>query len=371
MKKKDLYDLCSRILSLRLFPDRAAELSERFPAGEEDWQQWVQMGSNHLVLPAMYLLLKEHLLLSSLPEDLVKTLEGIHALNLERNRQILRQCAEVKEVLQTKGIETIFLKGSGNLLDGLYGDPGERMLYDIDILVEDKHMLAAAHLFLEAGCQTRKAFNPMAYSSTMHYPILLREDWVAGVEIHRLPVQYHYLKAFAPERIFERKKPSSVSEGFLVMDDPEKVIHNFMHAQLMHNGHVHADVSLRDLYDLLLLSRRMDLHEVFRSFGSYRSKSSAYLHLLHRVFDLTKEEGKENRRSHSFFMARHRLTLAMSPRWLRAWHVLILAVSKYLVLPVRTLFDRNARNYVFSRLGNPHWYGEHLRAWHRRGSLNE
>jgi len=37
--------------------------------------------------------------------------------------------------LNTAGISPIYLKGTGNLIDGIYGDVGERIIGDIDFLV--------------------------------------------------------------------------------------------------------------------------------------------------------------------------------------------------------------------------------------------
>lgn len=70
------------------------------------------------------------------------------------------------------------------------------------------------------------------------------------------------------------------------MSDTNKIIHNFIHSQLMHNAHYHADVSLRNLYDMLLLNQREDAFKALGHFKHFERKSMAYLKLMYRVFDL-------------------------------------------------------------------------------------
>ncbi len=368
MTQREIYYLISQILSLSVKPNVANKVIERLPKNKEDWQKWVQMANKHLVLQSLYVTLNSNKLLPYLPADLVEYLKYIHSLNAERNQKIVEQAKALKEIFDREQIPHVFLKGTANIFDGLYSDIGERLVYDIDILVEDNKMLNAANALIEVGYRTQKVFNPMAYQSTMHYPILVKDECVAGVEIHRMPVQYLYIKRFDNARIFETRRLSKSEKGFWVMSDSNKIVHNFMHSQLMHNGHFHADVSLRDLYDILLLNQRENANKVFADFKHYQHKSNAYLNLMHKVFDIPESNLNKKRENSPFFMAMHHLTVIMSRKERGFYHFIISALTKYAVLPFRTLFNRSARNYVFSRLKNPHWYGQHINAYRRKFS---
>lgn len=358
----------ARILSLKSQPERAEEVVVKFPRNKEDWQQWVYWGSKNLVLQSLYISLKNNGLIASLPGDLCEYLSEIHRLNFERNQKIIQQAKTIQNTFYANGIECIFLKGVGNILDGLYADIGERMVYDIDILIEDGKMLDAAQHLLDDGYHTQKAFNAKAYPSTMHYPILLREDYAAGVELHRLPVQYHYIKSFSSQKVFETRRKSANEPELWVMSDSNRMIHNFLHSQLMHNGHYHANISLRDLYDFLLLSSKQDALKVFDEFGFYKNKSWAYIRLIHKVFDIPLPNSAKTKRGESWLLARHNFTLKLNRKQMAAYHLIINSFIKYIALPLRTIFDRNARNYVFSRLRNKHWYRQHLNAYRRKFS---
>ncbi|MFN2396466.1 MAG: nucleotidyltransferase family protein [Bacteroidales bacterium] len=328
-------------------------------------QMLVKTGSDNMILPSFFLALQRHDLLQHLPEDLHKYLQYMLELNRERNSNVISLTGEVKDLMKAANIPCLFMKGTGNILDGLYADPGERMVYDIDMLVPENKMLMAAKLMEGQGYHTQKKFNPRALESTMHYPILLREDQVAGVEIHRMPVQYLYRKSFRAEGIFENAVESNAEKGFLLMNHSHRIIHNFLHAQLMHSGHYNARVSLRDLYDLLLLSQKEDVRRIFDSFGHYRSKSTAYLKLMHKVFGLEMSSELSRSSKGNFFLWRHERVMKMGGKQLKWQLITIMALQKYAVLPARVLWNRQARNYVFSRLLDPAWYGRHLKAMGR------
>lgn len=149
------------------------------------------------------------------------------------------------------------------------------------------------------------------------------------------------------------------------MQPSDRLIHNFLHAQLMHSGHYHADVSLRDLYDLLLLSRKADLPDTFSQYRHYKRASHSYLKLMYKVFGLSMPRRLSSESGGSFFLKRHHFTLQMSSAKLRRYHLLIMFFQKYGVLPLRILWNRKARNYVFSRLTQRNWYREHLNAIQR------
>lgn len=369
MKSRHLFHLITQILSLRVFPERVPEVALHFPTEKDEWQRWVQIGSRHLVLQSLYVTLRKANLLSNLPPDLVEYLEYIHRLNFERNESIKSQAVEINQLFSEAGIGCIFMKGTGNLFDSLYSDPGERMLYDIDILVEKNRMLEAAERLMANGYRTQKPFNPKALASTMHYPILVKEGCVAGVELHQNAVRHQYLKSFSTEMVFSSKKGSLTNESIFVMSDSNKIIHNFIHSQLMHNAHYHADVLLRNLFDLLLLGERETLNETFSEFGFYRRKALAYFFLMSKVFGLSNSGATQSFTS-KLLVFRHGFTINLSNKQRSFYHFLITFFIKYIALPFRTIFDRSARNYVFSRLRNPKWYGQHFKAYKRKFTGN-
>ena len=63
-----------------------------------------------------------------IPEEVEQAFAEIYDLNRERNQQILQQIDDITAELNKENIQPVFLKGTANLLDGLYSDVGERMI---------------------------------------------------------------------------------------------------------------------------------------------------------------------------------------------------------------------------------------------------
>lgn len=367
MNRYELYLFTGKILSLGYVKDNHTEVKQKLASGTITWEMLVNTASNNLVLPAVYLQLKNNGLNHLLPHDLDYYLGEVLQMNRERNQRLINQAAFIGKVL--RGMDFIFLKGMGNLLDGLYSDVGERMIYDIDILVEKGKMMEAAALLHQEGFTTQKPFIKGSLESTMHYPILVRKDFNAGVEIHRSPVQYLYQQHFDAGRMMDNRRPGRLYEDYFVPDTPDRIIHNFIHAQLMHSAHYHAGVSLRDLYDLFLLGQQENLMDTFHVFGAYKGKTVSYQKLMFHSLGLAVPDALAASRAGKSLQWRHKKTLQMSYSSLKRYFLFFLIMEKYLVLPVRFFWNKNARNYILTRLTDGKWYGRHFRAMKRKIGL--
>ena len=68
--------------------------------------------------------------------------------NIERNKILIREVNLLNDLLKKNNFNPIFLKGSSNIISGLYNDIGERMVGDIDFIVPEKEA-KSAYLFLK------------------------------------------------------------------------------------------------------------------------------------------------------------------------------------------------------------------------------
>ena len=89
--------------------------------------------------------------LKYLPADLVEYMKHITNLNRDRNTQIIQQAKELNSLLLANNITPIFLKGTGNLLAGLYEDIAERMVGDIDFIFSKEDYPKAITILREFG----------------------------------------------------------------------------------------------------------------------------------------------------------------------------------------------------------------------------
>ena len=116
-----------------------------------NWDAIVKEGSKHLVLPAIFCRLQSKQLLHVLPADLLSYLENITELNRNRNSSILNQMQSISDLLDQNHINHVFLKGAALLVSNIYEDPAERMIGDIDILIDLNQLDETFELFIKEG----------------------------------------------------------------------------------------------------------------------------------------------------------------------------------------------------------------------------
>ena len=198
MKQSELFKLSCQCLLLDEYPELTENIRVKFVSGEVNLDAFILLCSNHFVLPAITLHLKNSGLIELFPNDYADHLNEIYLLNRKRNKEILQQIDEISKQLKKEDIEPIYLKGTANLLDNLYNDSGDRMIGDIDFLVQDKDYLKTVELIFELGYKNDSTVygDVKAYK---HYPRLYKKDVPADIEIHRVPVSIPFSKQFNTE----------------------------------------------------------------------------------------------------------------------------------------------------------------------------
>ncbi|MFW6310017.1 MAG: nucleotidyltransferase family protein, partial [Prolixibacteraceae bacterium] len=173
MNLKDLYYFTGKCLTTDKNPIHKESIDEAFRSGKVPIETFLSLCSNHFVLPAIFVQFRNADLLYVFPQDLAEYLKEIYELNAERNQLITGQVREICKKLQEKNIEPLFLKGTGNLLDNLYADAGERMIGDIDFLVHEKDFFETARLIMDLGYRNeRKVYGNL--ETLKHYPRLFK-----------------------------------------------------------------------------------------------------------------------------------------------------------------------------------------------------
>jgi hypothetical protein len=135
---KETLFFIAKCLTISLEDKNRQEIEKQLQSDTIDWDAVVKVSTSHYVFPALYCNLKRVDLLKYVPNDLVVYMEHITDLNRDRNLQIIEQAKELNKLLLANNIIPIFLKGTGNLLEGLYIDIAERMVGDIDFLFSEE-----------------------------------------------------------------------------------------------------------------------------------------------------------------------------------------------------------------------------------------
>jgi len=349
-------------LSLDEHPTFRETIIAQFSDPDYDWNSFIWTCSNHLVLPVIYLKFKAHDLLDELPEVLKSHLEEIYTLNRTRNEQILLQMKEINATLNKAGISPIYLKGTGNLIDGIYSDIGERIIGDIDLLIPEADYLKAVELTIESG-YTNCWGDPRNPEKLKHYPSLYKDNVPVDIEIHRIPVQDEYLKYINSEMILQHKTAVNSFPGCFVPCDDHKILHSFIHSQLCNSGHRLGIVSLRDIYDLYCFSKRANFFTALAQFP-VQGKVEAYLAIAQKLLgvELSNRESVTSK----VFLWKHSMNAA-SPLFYKInrlpWVISEMVIHVYPRKINEAFLYKDAQKLLIQNLGSWKWYMHHLEVY--------
>ncbi len=238
-----------------------------------DWDTIVKVSTAQYVFPALYFNLKYTDLLHYIPEELVNYMKHITDLNRERNQQIIEQAKEINTLLLKNNIIPVFLKGTGFLVENLYEDIAERMLGDIDFLVNPKDYLKTISI-LKSNDYTE--IESTVIGSHRHYNRIVHKNHIAAVEIHKEMVTKKHIENFNYNTI---KNDILKIDEFSLLSFSNQTILTILAKQINDKGMYYKTVSLRGFYDIFLLSKKVDLLTSIKRIPSLFSHLNSYLAL--------------------------------------------------------------------------------------------
>ena len=241
----NIYQLIVRILCERT---TGADLAPTLQAFRH-WESLVYHGSSHLLLPAIYSSLKNKQALSHLPHDLQDYLREIHEINHRRNLRLMEQIQQLHHMLKAQGIAHVFLKGAAFLIKGAANNKLERMVGDIDILVDHGNIDRAFELLKQHGYGQSLGFD---YEVTQfrHLDRQMSDDHLAAVELHRELLR-HPRESFLPGK--QLLNQVVLCNGFPIPQDTDMALHAILALQINDRGYYYRSISLKTLYDVMVL----------------------------------------------------------------------------------------------------------------------
>lgn len=355
-----------KCLTLRQQPANISEIKKQIKNGDVDWERVVFLSSNHLVLPALYIQLKKTDLIDLLPVDLGEYLEFLTAENLDRNRQILKQVSEINGLLNQNGIQPIYLKGVAHLLINLYENIGERMIGDVDFMVEETEMLKAAEILIKAGYSPLVEYSSNIYNKAKHYPRLTSEKHCAAVEVHRQVIIFPYYKKFSFDYINKNKRLLK-DVNMYVPSDNDLIIHNTVNAQLNDKAYINYSVNLRQMYDFVLLSKRTNITTTFEEFGNFKRVCRIWAGMCNQFLGAPACGNYMNIPYVRFYLKMVNF-FSLNPVAHRIYQIFIYVIwriQRYIHLIFRAIYDKKELKGIFERISKPDWYIKHLDSYRR------
>lgn len=368
MTNQELFYFTGKCLALDENPGFRNEIIRYCQSDLIDWERFVSLCSNHFILQVIFLKFRTHDLIRFLPEKLAEHLIEIYNLNKTRNNQILSQIESITGLLNKNDIFPVYLKGAAYLLDGLFSKIGERILGDIDFWVPEEDYLRTAKILETNGyLKVNKIFDYEIIEEMKHYPRLYHPDFVAVVEVHRIPVHEELLSWFSLEQINCERKPVDRHSGCYVLSDRHKIIHNFIHSQLHNEGNLFGLVSLREVYDLCLLSKRCPLAATLDAIKPKR-KAIAYFNLSKTILGLDNTFFSKKNFSGYSLKKRHALNLNSVLFYKMSGSIIFISQRifvGYIGLIAGALFSGKKRQYIRSRVLDRNWYTNHVKFYSR------
>lgn len=186
-------------------------------------------------------------------------LEGFavaHALNTERNADILLQLERVAARLNAAGFEPIILKGAGHLATDLWPTPGSRLVADIDLLVgadDLDQVFSVLEDMAGAGAQDRG--HPELVARKKHMPPIHDAGGPAPVEIH------HCVFSGASERLMPYPEIHARSVQIIIgsarariASPTDRVLNAMLHGPAGSGTYLAPALHMRDLLDIHFLA---------------------------------------------------------------------------------------------------------------------
>jgi len=343
------------------------EITEILPSPDFPWEQFVFMGSNHLVLPALYHKFRICKMLGLFPLELRQHLAGIFEMNDTRNQQIVQEILYLNTLFRNKNIDPVFMKGAASLLSGVYSHSAERMLSDIDCLIPPKSMNDAVHLLVDEG------YNHEDYRSEdlpfmHHFPSLSKEE-AARIDLHYLPVTPKYIRYM--ENWEQRVRTIELEDGAIakVPGSEDMIRINFLHSQLQDHGDYFAAVSMKNLYEFQRLrTGTQNSHVQASDFGRYRGKYKNYVALAASAFPSQQGISNTPGTKRRIFTLRFKLnrTFRLYSMTSRFFRTALLQMGHYAGFLGKAIYSKKHRNYLSARLRDPKWSAGHFRHLSRK-----
>ena len=347
MNYKETLFFVGKCLTIYHEKSNRKEIETLLKSNKINWDNVVKLSTKHYVFPALYCNFKKVNFLQYLPNDLVDYMQHITDLNRERNCQIIEQAHEINQLLLSNNITPIFLKGTGNLLEGLYEDIAERMVGDIDFIVSINEYQKTIDILTNYNYKkVHQTKND--YPSFKHFPRLQKENKVAAIEIHKELLIEKYASEFNYD--FVKKDLITVSEtSFLSFENQLSL--SIIAKQINDAGQHYKTIALRNSYDVFLLSQKANSLNAILKFNKLFKQLNNYLAItklcLSSEFIIYKKTTESENYLNRFIGLLENTSISKKLHKRTARKIFIKARVNILI---KALFNKKTRKWLYKRI---------------------
>lgn len=347
MNYKETFFFIAKSLTISLEEKNRDEIEFILKTIDVDWEAVVKLSTSHYVFPAIYCNYKRVDFLKYFPADLVDYMKHITNLNRDRNTQILQQAQELNNLLLENGIRPVFLKGTGNLLEGLYEDIGERMVGDIDFLFSKKDFFKAIDILKkDSYCieENQSGFLP----GFRHYPKLVKQENIAAVEIHKEVIIEKYRGEFNCEMI---SKDTQQINDFSVLSFENQLSLSIISSQINDYGFIFKNFPLRNAYDVFLLSKKVNTKKAISKFTKLKNPLNCFLANCNLVFeDLESLEYHKTKEAESYLKAFNKSLYKSKSNLKINFKLIAINLNRRFCIVCKSIFNSENRKWLLNRI---------------------
>ena len=273
----------AKCLTISLEAKNRQEIEKQLQSDTIDWDAVVKVSTAHYVFPALYCNFQRANFLYYLPQDLVSYMEHITNINRERNKKIISQAQELNNVLLANNIRPIFIKGTGNLLAGIYEDTAERMVGDIDFIFSKEDYRKAITISREFGYSEVKKQEYYPPDEFRHYRKLQKLNNIAAIEIHKDLLS---IKKYTNEFNYSFvAKDTQIINEVTVLSYGNKLNLSIIANQINDDGFYYKTMALRNTYDVFLLSKKTNAKAAVNTLNKLSHPLNCFLAACYEVFN--------------------------------------------------------------------------------------
>jgi hypothetical protein len=344
---KETLFFIAKCLTISLEEKNRDEIEIFLKTTDVDWDAVVKVSTSNTVFPALYCNFKRADFLKYLPVDLVDYMKYITNLNRDRNTQIIQQAQDLNSLLLANNIRPIFLKGTGNLLAGIYDDLAERMLGDIDFLFSEKDFFKAIDI-IKNDNYTKTEGQLDYFPGFRHYSRLVKQENIAAVEIHKEVTIEKYRGEFNCKIISE---DAQLINDFSVLSFENKLSLSIITSQINDYGFDLKKFSLRNAYDVFLLSKKVDTKKAISKFTKLKNPLNCFIANCNLVFgDLESLEYFKTKESENYLKAFNKSLYKRKSTTKNNFKLIMINLNRQFGIGCKSIFNSENRKWLLNRI---------------------
>jgi hypothetical protein len=223
-----------------------------------NFEKLIKLASGHLMLPALFYNIKKKKVSYLFPEDFIEYIKNIFEINKARNEVLLSEAKELSALLVENNIKHLFLKGTALLLSNIFDDIGERMIGDIDFIIQHKDEEQVKKVLKKNNyCTSSNHVDSFRVFKPKHLPRMVNKNKTIAIEPHLELLSPKYRGLFNSKELLNDFK-----DEIKMIKTPCKPFlfdHCIYALQLEDKGFFYSNYSHRSIYDIYKLDCKKSL----------------------------------------------------------------------------------------------------------------